>query len=84
MSEDGGFQAVRAAGENLQIRTVYTSSHFMLIFVVGPIQVANFYAFSAQRMRAARRRVRGAARVHIILYYKFYRSPLTARVRAKK
>jgi hypothetical protein len=29
MSRDGGFQAVRAAGENLQIRTVY--SHFMLI-----------------------------------------------------
>ena len=51
---DGGLQAVRAAGENLQIRTVY--SHFMLIFVVGPIQAANFYAFSAQRMRAARRR----------------------------
>ena len=64
MPRDGGFQAVRAAGENLQIRTAY--SHFMLIFVVGPIQAANFYAFSAKRMRAARRRVRGAARVHIL------------------
>jgi hypothetical protein len=51
MSRDGRFQAVRAAGENLQIRTVY-NSHFMLIFVVGPIQAASFYAFSAQRMRA--------------------------------
>ena len=65
MSRDGGFQAVRAAGAILQIRTVY-NSHFMLIFVVGPIQAASFYAFSAQRMRAARRRVRGAARVHIL------------------
>jgi hypothetical protein len=65
MSRDGGFQAVCAAGENLQIRQVY--SHFMLIFVFGPIRAPNFYAlFSAQRMRAARRRVRGAARVHIL------------------
>jgi hypothetical protein len=53
MSRDGGFQAVRAAGENLQIRTVY-NSHSMLIFVVGPIQAASFYAFPAQRMRASR------------------------------
>jgi hypothetical protein len=54
MSRDGGFQAARAAGENF----LYNYSHFMLIFVVGPIQAAIFYAFSAQRMRAARRRVR--------------------------
>ena len=56
MSRDGGFQAVRAAGKNSQIRTVY--SHFMLIFVFGPIRAADFYALffcAAHASRAAPR-----------------------------
>jgi hypothetical protein len=30
MSMDGGFQAVRAAGENLQIRTLYIKKTFFI------------------------------------------------------
>ncbi len=52
MSSDGGFQAVRAAGEPLQIRTVYR--HFMLFYVIGRIQASILYVFSAEFIRTSR------------------------------